>query len=171
MRRAAMADVLAEICVEKHAHIARRKAARPEPALRALLAEAPPVRPFAAALEHQVTRGRYGLIAEIKKASPSRGLIRADFDPAGLAQAYEGGGAACLSVLTDAPSFQGKPEHLCAARAATKLPVLRKDFMYEIYQVVEARAWGADCILIIMAAVDDRLAQDLEDTALAFGMD
>src|SRR6266478_7580794 len=110
-----MADVLAEICAEKRAHVARRKAARPEPALRALLAEAPPVRRFAAALEHQVIEGRYGLIAEIKKASPSRGLIRADFDPAALGQAYEAGGATCLSVLTDAPSFQGDPDHLAAA--------------------------------------------------------
>src|SRR5712691_6421548 len=160
-----MADVLAEICAEKRAHVARRKAARPEPALRALLAEAPPVRPFAAALEHQLSRGSYGLIAEIKKASPSRGLIRADFDPSALARAYEVGGATCLSVLTDTAYFQGGDDDLGTARAACTLPVLRKDFILDPYQVVESRVLGADCILLIMAALDDGAACELAGDA------
>jgi indole-3-glycerol phosphate synthase len=164
-------DVLAEICAEKRGYVASRKAAHPEPALRASLAEAPPVRPFAASLERTVGEGRYGLIAEIKKASPSRGLIRADFDPAALAQAYEAGGATCLSVLTDAPYFQGSDDHLRAARAAASLPVLRKDFILDPYQVVESRALGADCILLIMAALDDGAAGDLAATAAGLGLD
>src|SRR5437762_4354692 len=166
-----MSDVVATIWTEKRASAARRKAARPEPALRTELAAAPPLRSFAAALEARVTEGRYGLIAEIKKASPSKGLIRADFDPPSLARAYEAGGATCLSVLTDTPYFQGRPEHLTAARAAGSLPVLRKDFLYDPYQVVEARALGADCILIIMAAVDDAVARDLEQAASDLGID
>src|SRR5579862_2404075 len=166
-----MSDVLAEICAEKRAYVAGSKRARPEPALRASLAEAPPVRRFAASLERVVGEGSYGLIAEVKKASPSRGLIRADFDPAALAQAYEAGGATCLSVLADTPYFQGSDDHLRAARAACRLPVLRKDFILDPYQVVESRVLGADCILLIMAALDDAAAGDLAAIAAGLGLD
>ncbi len=166
-----MSDVLEKINAVKRAAVATRKTQRPLTALEALLPVAPPPRGFAKALTAKVSRGEYALIAEIKKASPSAGLIRADFDPAALARAYANAGAACLSVLTEEDHFQGQDVYMQAAREASGLPVLRKDFMLEIWQIAEARVLGADCILLIMACLDDALAREMEAYAHAIGLD
>ena len=166
-----MADILADIAAYKRDEIAAAKRQRPLASLERDAKAASAPRGFLRAIERRLAASEYALIAEIKKASPSRGLIRQKFDPPALAAAYQAGGATCLSVLTDAPSFQGSLDHLRQARATSALPVLRKDFLYEPYQVVETRAAGADCILIIMAAVDDVCAAELEAAAFAFGMD
>ena len=164
-------DVLAEICAATRREVERRKQRLPQAELERRARTAPPPRGFSRALKRTAASPRPALIAEIKKASPSRGLIRAEFDPPALARAYKEGGAACLSVLTDGPYFQGSDEHLAAARAAVDLPVLRKDFMLDPYQVVEARAIGADCILLILAALDDATARSLALLARELGLD
>lgn len=166
-----VSDVLAKICDDKRRHVAARKQAVAEAVLRARVAALAPPRGFAGALRAAAEAGHRALIAEIKRASPSRGLIRADFDVAVLARAYRDGGAACLSVLTDGPYFQGADEFIEQARAAVPLPVLRKDFMLDPYQIVESRALGADCVLLILAALSDADAAALEKEALALGMD
>ena len=166
-----MSDTLTRITADTRRHVEACKARRPLAVVERAARGADSPRGFASALKAAIAAGRYGLIAEIKKASPSKGLIRPDFDPPSLARAYERGGATCLSVLTDEPYFQGKDEFLVQARAATNLPVLRKDFMIDPYQIVEARALGADCVLLIMACLDDALAVELARLAHKWGMD
>lgn len=166
-----MHDTLREICDKKRQHIANQKAGVSEAKLHERALGATPPRGFHQALKKTISNGEIALIAEVKKASPSRGIIRADFDPVAIAKAYASAGASCLSVLTDAPYFQGHYDYLVAARGAVTLPVLRKDFMLDVYQVLEARSLGADCILLIMAALEDAQARELEAAAHELGMD
>jgi indole-3-glycerol phosphate synthase len=166
-----MSDILTRIAAYKREEVADRRRIHSLPDLEARAREVSEPRGFRAALARAHAPGRLALIAEIKKASPSKGLIRADFDPPALARAYQEGGAACLSVLTDAPSFQGSEDYLVAARQATTLPCLRKDFLVDPWQVMESRAYGADAVLVILAIVDDTLAADLMAAARSFGMD
>lgn len=166
-----MSDVLKRINAEKRSLVAVRKAKTPWAEMERQARTQPPARGFEKALRQAVSEGRYGLIAEIKKASPSAGLIRPDFDPASLAKAYQRGGASCLSILTDTPNFQGEDDFLRQARAAVPLPALRKDFLVDPWQILESRALGADCILIILASMDDSLARELEALAHDLGMD
>jgi indole-3-glycerol phosphate synthase len=165
-----MSDILRKICAVKVEEVAAARAAVPQALMREQAAQAPAPRDFVAAIRQRHAAGRPAVIAEIKKASPSKGVIRADFDPAAIAKAYEAGGAACLSVLTDRQFFQGEPAYLQAARAACSLPVLRKDFLIDSYQVFEARAMGADAILLIAACLDLAQMRDMEQLAIALGM-
>lgn len=165
-----MADILAKILATKRAEVAAAKTRLPLAEIRRHAAQSAPPRDFTGALRTRVAAGRPAVIAEIKRASPSKGLLRGDFDAGAIARSYEAGGAACLSVLTDRDYFQGTPEHLQQARAACGLPALRKDFMIDPYQVYEARAWGADCILLIAAALDDGALREMEKIAHGLGM-